>query len=915
MTMSRVTLPNRAVAYGVAMLSTGITLLFRWLLENLIGRHAELMTFFPAIILSAYFGGLGPGLLAMLLGALSGAYFFGEPRYSLAIHDVGEAYGLGLFLLAGAFISGLMETMHRSRRRILGTYVEIAELKKAEEAVRESEQRWRNLTEALPQLVWSATPDGACDYFSGQWTAHTGIAEPDLLGWRWLATLHPDDREPTRQFWLESVAERHPYDIEYRVCRRDGQYRWFKTRGTPIRDESGNIIKWFGSCTDITDLRQAEHALRASERRFRGTFENAAVGIVHCDVNGRFLDVNETYCAIVGYSLDELFQKTFHDITHPDDLAANVANYSALMRGERPAFAMEKRYLRKDGSIVWVELFISLQRDEADHPAYSIGIVQDITERKQLDRELRQAKEVAEAANRAKDEFLANVSHEIRTPMNAILGMTELVLEGELTGGQRECLSTAKSAADNLLGIINDLLDFAKIEAGKLELDPADFSLRAVVEDTVRALDVRAHKKGLGLSWTVQPDVPDALLGDAGRLRQVLLNLVGNAIKFTDKGEVVIRVEIALDSPRYEAERTCLRFIVSDTGIGIPPEKRERIFRAFEQEDTSTTRKYGGTGLGLTIAAQLVELMEGEITVDSEPGRGSTFTFEANFGRQPKAAEHRAARPRGPMLLDRQTLSILAAEDDEFSGQLLEQLLTRRGHKVRLATKGTEALRLAKEGGFDVMLLDVHMPEMDGFQVVQAIRASELATGGHLPIIALTARSRKEDREKCLAAGMDDFLTKPIAAANLWAAIERVVPPHERGEFQELGLLDPEVLLSACGGDASLLENLCRALKLQLPDRIRAVKDALRQGEAPRLREAAHKLCGMVAAFSRSAGTLASELEDRAACGQLDEARLLVAQLDTMAIELIGSVDGLSLGALAAGRSQPTPHSQRDISP
>ena len=293
---------------------------------------------------------------------------------------------------------------------------------------------------------------------------------------------------------------------------------------------------------------QKEEALRESEERFRGTFENAAVGIAHADTSGRFLRVNEKYCTIVGYGREELIRKSIQDITHPEDVAVTMHSFSAVLRGDSPGFDLEKRYVRMDGSVVWAALSVSLQRDAARHPSYAIGIIQDISERKQLEAELRHAKEAAEAANRAKDEFLANVSHEIRTPMNAILGMTELALDTELTEDQRQCTDRRSSRRPTACwAFINDLLDFAKIEAGKLELDRADFSLRAVVGDTLRALAVRAHKKGLELIYQVQPDVPDALVGDAIRLRQVLLNLVSNAIKFTDAGEVDVRVEVSVE--------------------------------------------------------------------------------------------------------------------------------------------------------------------------------------------------------------------------------------------------------------------------------------------------------------------------------------------------------------------------------
>jgi CheY-like chemotaxis protein len=497
--------------------------------------------------------------------------------------------------------------------------------------------------------------------------------------------------------------------------------------------------------------------------------------------------------------------------------------------------------------------------------------------------------------------------------------MTELLLEEPLTDDHRQCLETVKSATDNLLTLINDLLDFSKIEAGQMQLEPVDFSLRTLLSEALRPLTLRARQKGLSLACDVQADVPDALTGDAGRLRQVLLNLVDNAVKFTQRGEVVVRVAAAISESNERRQPfatssagqfVTLSFSVTDTGIGISPEKKESIFRAFEQGDASITRRFGGTGLGLSIAARLVNLMGSEIAVQSGPGQGSTFRFSPQFLEVPSHEAAVAPERMESLALPARPLRILVAEDDEFNTRHLKRLLGRRGHCVDLAGDGRQALELLGLGqlndapvtdspvpAFDVLLLDLHMPELDGFQVVKRIRQCEQTSGGHLPVVAVTARSSSEDRQRCLAAGMDEHLAKPIRASELFAVIESIAAVGLPVD-SATDMIDPVVLLRACGADAQGLKDLIQDLKAYAPPRLAELSAAFSGGDGPRLREVAHKLCGLLSAFSTIAGQAASDLEDLATTGELAGLQWRVAQVEQLTRELMRQLDGISLVSL-----------------
>jgi PAS domain S-box-containing protein len=602
----------------------------------------------------------------------------------------------------------------------------------------------------LRGLVWPQSAYGVLTGAEWRWLEHSGwVAFEDLFLIRsCLQGVREMHEIATRQSELEATNER----VE-----------------ATVRERTAELT------ARNAELQQVTERLRESKERFHSAFEHAGIGMGLVAPDGRWLQVNRALCDIVGYSEAELLATDFQSLTHPDDLEADLAQMRLALAGEIRCYQMEKRYLHKNGDVRWILLNVSLVRDAQGAPVSFVSQIQDITEARGAQEALRAAKSEAESANRAKSEFLANMSHEIRTPMNGIIGMTELALDTDLNAQQREFLGIVKASAESLLSIINDILDFSKIEAGKLELDPHDFDLRDSLVDMLRPLALRAHGQSLELACDVRPEVPDSLIGDLGRLRQVLVNLVSNAVKFTHQGEIVVRVELQ----EQVGAQVFLHVAVTDTGIGIAPDRLQAVFAPFVQADGSMTRKYGGTGLGLTICSRLVALMGGRIWVESTVGQGSTFHFTVRLGRQYNSRLQ--LLPRQPVDLDGRRA--LVVDDNATNRRVLGEMLTNWGMRTTVAAGGPAALdelgRAAAVGDpFGLVLLDGSMPEMDGTAVAEQIQQHPKVAAP--PIIMLSSADRQEDARRCRELGVAAYLTKPVKQSDLLAVIQKAMGETKR---------------------------------------------------------------------------------------------------------------------------------------
>jgi PAS domain S-box-containing protein len=804
--------------------------------------------------------------------------------------------------------------------------------------------------------------------------------------------------------------------------------------------------EWEQAREESARAREAEAALRQAEQKYRGIFENAIEGIFQTSPDGRYLSANPALARIYGYDSPEELARAFTDIAgqlYVDP--GRRAEFVRLLEQNDTLAGFESQVYRKDGRVVWISEKARAVRDAAGALLYYEGSVEDITERKRAEEELRRARDAAEEANRAKSQFLAVMSHEIRTPMNAVIGMAGLLLDTSLGPDQREYAAIIRDSGDALLAVINDILDFSKIEAGQMELDEQPFDVRDCVEGTLELLAPRAAQKRLELACSVDPAVPAAVTGDATRLRQVLVNLVGNAIKFTDRGEVVVRV----GSRRGADGRHELHFAVSDTGIGIPPERLDRLFRSFSQVDASTTRRYGGTGLGLAISKRLCELMGGSMGVESTPGKGSTFSFTVpareaagrprpdRYAEQPElsgkrlmivddnptnrqvlrlqlsswglltrecgsgaealellrlgesfdaalldvqmpdmdgvqlaeeirrlpgaaglplialsslgrllperaafaasltkpvrqsqlydvllrlfdgaAAEgdgRRAVRERrayDPCLAERQPLRILVAEDVAVNQKLILTMLAQFGYRADVAANGLEVLGALERQPYDVVLMDVQMPDMDGLEASRHIRQRWPGAQGPR-IVALTANAMAGDRDLCLAAGMDDYLTKPVQSGQLQAALLRCGPsahggdglagPPAAGAPEYPPLLEPRTIEELRSGDPALLTELVDLFCSHAPSLLQTMTEAAAAGDGSRLRLAAHSLKGAAANLGARALTVAcAALEAKGQGGSVERAGAELAVVERLIRETCAG-----LTAAAGGEVHP----------
>ena len=749
----------------------------------------------------------------------------------------------------------------------VGHVEDITERKRTEEALHESEDRFRLMADACPTMIWLTDAEGGVHFINRMYRDFTGATQEEVEGGKWQLLVHPEDAPAYIDAFQSAVRERAPFRAEARVRRTDGEWRLLGSNALPRLSEGGAFAGHIGLSADITERSQSEQALRNSEEKFRQLAENIReVFWMMPPSADEILYVSPAYEQIWGRTRESLYHDPMSWATaiHPDDVENAHAVFARQVQGE--PIESDYRILTPAGQEKWIRDRAFPIRDQAGQLVRIVGIADEITEAKRYEKELIQAREGADAANRAKSRFLANMSHEIRTPMNGVIGMLQLLMGTELSAEQFGFAQVAQSSGKALLGLIDDILDLSKIEARRVTLENLNFNLRHTVEDMVQLLGVQASAKGVGLRWTISPQIPLILRGDVYRVRQVLTNLAGNAIKFTERGEVT--VEAKLDSERQGA--AIVRFAITDSGIGIRPDQAAQLFSPFTQADATTTRKYGGTGLGLAICKQLVEMMGGSIGVDSHEGQGSTFWFTLELGLPHASEQHDERRaekvPQNGRPGKATAGRILVAEDNATNREVALAQLKKLGYQAVAVPNGAEAVQAIEHGRYDLVLMDCEMPVMDGYEATRRIRAAR----PDFPIIALTADAMAGDRDRCISEGMSDYLAKPVDLERLAEILTKWLPKSDAGEPAK-PIFDEDSFIRRLMGDRQLASAVLKGFIEDVPTQLNNLRRRLDEADAPGARSLAHTLKGASATVSaQSLQALALAMEQAGVAGRLD---------------------------------------------
>lgn len=648
---------------------------------------------------------------------------------------------------------------------VVATFTDISERKQTEEQLRFQAQLLDNVRES----IIATDLEGRVIYWSkGAETLYQYPAEK-ILGQLVTFIVEPEN-EAEEEERIAQVIEKGYWQGQYWQRRKDGSLFWADTVISLVKNENGQPVGMIGIDRDLTERKQAEEALLESEERFRAIFQKAGLGMLLSDSIGQSLRVNQKLCEFLGYSESELLQLSFHDFTHPEDLAKELELINQLINHQIPSYSFEKRYICQDGQQRWGKVTASLFRDLLNNPLYFIKVVEDIEQQKQAQIELKRAKETAEAANQAKSQFLANMSHELRTPLNAILGFTQILTRSRATPLEHQkYLEIVNRSGEHLLSLINDILDLAKIEAGRTVLQEENFNLRELLESLQKMFSLKAKAKNLDLTFDLAPTLTQFIKTDSKKLRSILINLLNNAIKFTKEGQIILRVSES-EIKRFDSN-ILIHFEIEDTGIGIAPEEINSVFDAFVQTRTGQNA-LEGTGLGLTISQHFVRMMGGEITVNSTLGVGSIFRFDIIC--QPAFTSglnlNNASRIIG-IAPNQPKYRILVVEDQEDNRELLENLLKSVGFELRSAENGAVALQIWHEWQPHLIWMDMRMPVMDGYEATKKIRSS--FDGDKTIIIALTANVLEQQRSAIFATGCNDIVGKPFEQEIIYKKISQ----------------------------------------------------------------------------------------------------------------------------------------------